>query len=54
MTRRAPRLILFDFAGNLDSDGVPWKEHFYPLYREGESNVIVPKSKDCFTHRMIR
>lgn len=32
--RSGPRAILFDFGGTLDSDGIPWKERFYPLYRE--------------------
>ena len=26
--------ILFDFGGTLDSDGVPWPQRFYPIYRE--------------------
>jgi putative hydrolase of the HAD superfamily len=34
MNRSVLRAILFDFGGTLDSDGVPWKERFYPLYRE--------------------
>jgi hypothetical protein len=27
------KAILFDFAGTLDSDGIAWKERFYPIYR---------------------
>ncbi len=34
MVRRVPTAILFDFGGTLDSDGMPWKERFYPLYVE--------------------
>lgn len=34
MNRSRLKAILFDFGGTLDSDGVPWKERFYPLYRE--------------------
>ena len=32
MNRVALKAILFDFGGTLDSDGIPWKERFYPLY----------------------
>jgi HAD superfamily hydrolase (TIGR01509 family) len=34
MNRSVPKAILFDFGGTLDSDGTPWKERFYPIYRE--------------------
>jgi HAD superfamily hydrolase (TIGR01509 family) len=34
MNCRTPKAILFDFGGTLDSDGIPWKERFYPLYCE--------------------
>ena len=34
MNSRVPKAILFDFGGTLDSDGVSWKERFYPIYRE--------------------
>ena len=34
MVRRVPNAVLFDFGGTLDSDGIPWKERFYPLYVE--------------------
>jgi HAD superfamily hydrolase (TIGR01509 family) len=34
MNFKAPRAILFDFGGTLDADGTPWKERFYPIYRE--------------------
>ncbi|MBI2118257.1 MAG: HAD family hydrolase [Elusimicrobia bacterium] len=27
------KTILFDFGGTLDSDGIAWKERFYPIYR---------------------
>jgi HAD superfamily hydrolase (TIGR01509 family) len=30
---QAIETVLFDFGGTLDSDGVPWKERFYALYR---------------------
>lgn len=26
--------MLFDYGGTLDSDGTPWLERFYPLYRQ--------------------
>lgn len=28
------KTILFDFGGTIDSDGIPWKERFYPFYKE--------------------
>jgi len=28
------RTVLFDYGGTLDSDGIPWLERFYPLYKE--------------------
>ena len=28
------KAILFDFGGTLDADGVPWKDHFYPIYKD--------------------
>jgi FMN phosphatase YigB (HAD superfamily) len=34
MNRSRAKAILFDFGGTLDSDGVPWNERFYRLYRE--------------------
>ena len=34
MNRSKPKAILFDFGGTLDSDGIPWKERFYPLYHQ--------------------
>ena len=34
MNCTAPKAILFDFGGTLDADGIPWKERFYPIYRE--------------------
>jgi len=30
---RKIKSVLFDFGGTLDSDGINWKERFYPLYR---------------------
>jgi HAD superfamily hydrolase (TIGR01509 family) len=33
MSRRETKVVLFDFGGTLDSDGFPWKERFYPIYR---------------------
>ncbi len=28
------KAILFDFGGTLDNDGLPWKDHFYPIYQK--------------------
>jgi HAD superfamily hydrolase (TIGR01509 family) len=39
---------LFDFGGTLDSDGVPWKERFYPLYREAGIEWDLPKFERLF------
>lgn len=33
------RAVLFDFGGTLDSEGVPWRERFFRLWRE-ESGAI--------------
>src|ERR1700694_4618828 len=30
----APAVLLFDFGGTLDADGVPWKERFSRLFAE--------------------
>jgi FMN phosphatase YigB (HAD superfamily) len=48
MNRPAPRAILFDFGGTLDSDGVPWKERFYPLYREAGIKWDLPRFERLF------
>lgn len=32
--RAGARVLLFDFGGTLDADGVPWKERFFRLARE--------------------
>jgi HAD superfamily hydrolase (TIGR01509 family) len=41
---QAIETVLFDFGGTLDSDGVPWKERFYALYRAEGLNL----SADAF------
>jgi len=28
------RAVLFDYGGTLDSDGIPWIDRFYPIYRQ--------------------
>lgn len=38
------RVLLFDFGGTLDSDGLTWGERFFPLYRE---EGLAP-SRDAF------
>src|SRR5258706_12084495 len=30
----APSVLLFDFGGTLDSDGIPWKERFFRFFAE--------------------
>ncbi|MEO8432299.1 MAG: HAD family hydrolase [Acidobacteriota bacterium] len=30
----APEALLFDFGGTLDSDGVAWKDRFFPIWSE--------------------
>lgn len=35
----AIQAVLFDFGGTLDSEGIPWKERFFRLWRE-ESGAI--------------
>jgi putative hydrolase of the HAD superfamily len=48
MNRPAPQAILFDFGGTLDSDGVSWKERFYPLYRQAGIEWNLPKFESFF------
>jgi HAD superfamily hydrolase (TIGR01509 family) len=48
MNRPKPKAILFDFGGTLDSDGVPWKERFYPLYREAGIEWDLPRFERMF------
>jgi HAD superfamily hydrolase (TIGR01549 family) len=36
---QAIETVLFDFGGTLDSDGVPWKERLYALYRAEGLNL---------------
>jgi putative hydrolase of the HAD superfamily len=43
------RAILFDFGGTLDSDGIPWKERFFRLWRE-ESGAIAHDRFDPAFH----
>jgi FMN phosphatase YigB (HAD superfamily) len=35
----APRALLFDFGGTLDSDGVAWKDRFFALFSEEGSRM---------------
>jgi FMN phosphatase YigB (HAD superfamily) len=44
----APKAVLFDFGGTLDSDGTPWKERFYPLYREAGIEWDLPRFERFF------
>ena len=37
------KAVLFDFGGTLDSDGIPWKEHFHPFYEK--AGILWPKEK---------
>ena len=39
------RVVLFDFGGTLDADGVAWKERFFRLWRE-EAGEIAPERFD--------
>jgi len=48
MNRSTPKAILFDFGGTLDSDGVPWKERFFPLYREAGIDWDLPTFERLF------
>ncbi len=38
-------VVLFDFGGTLDADGVTWKERFYRLYR-AEGAIVPPERFD--------
>ncbi|MGA7214747.1 MAG: HAD family hydrolase [Terrimicrobiaceae bacterium] len=46
--RLAPKALLFDFGGTLDSDGMPWKERFYPIYREAGIEWDLPRFERFF------
>ena len=43
--RARPSVLLFDFGGTLDADGIPWKERFSRLWRE-EVGEVVPEVFD--------
>jgi FMN phosphatase YigB (HAD superfamily) len=45
----APSVLLFDFGGTLDSDGIPWKERFRCLFAEEGVNVA-PEAFDAAFH----
>ena len=40
--------ILFDFGGTLDSDGMNWKERFYPIYRCAGVDWTFREFERCF------
>jgi HAD superfamily hydrolase (TIGR01509 family) len=42
----APSVLLFDFGGTLDSDGVPWRERFFRLFAE-EGLLVAPDVFDA-------
>jgi putative hydrolase of the HAD superfamily len=48
MNRTMLKAILFDFGGTLDSDGIPWKERFYPLYRDAGIDWDLPSFERFF------
>jgi putative hydrolase of the HAD superfamily len=39
VTANEPGVVLFDFGGTLDADGLPWKERVYRLFLEGGTAV---------------
>jgi putative hydrolase of the HAD superfamily len=43
--RARPSVLLFDFGGTLDADGIPWKERFSRLWRE-EVGEVAPEVFD--------
>ena len=42
------RVLLFDFGGTLDSDGIPWKERFYRAARAEGLDVPQPEFDQAF------
>src|ERR1700682_4811260 len=42
----APSVLLFDFGGTLDSDGIPWKDRFFRLFAE-EGVRVAPEVFDA-------
>jgi HAD superfamily hydrolase (TIGR01509 family) len=54
------KAVLFDFGGTIDSDGIPWKERFYPLYKnegfhwsEKEYSKYFYSSDDYWTEKQL-
>jgi HAD superfamily hydrolase (TIGR01509 family) len=43
-----PRVLLFDFGGTLDAEGVPWKERFFRIAREEGLDVTQPDFDPAF------
>ena len=43
MPDRTPPVILFDFGGTLDADGVPWADRFFDAYRRSGGAVDVSR-----------
>lgn len=42
------KAVLFDYGGTLDSDGTPWLERFYPLYRREGIEVSREEFRKAF------
>jgi len=42
------RALLFDLGGTLDSDGVPWRERFFRLWREEAPETTRPRFDPAF------
>ena len=45
---RKVKAVFFDFGGTLDSDGLAWKEQFYPIYRRAGVHWPFKKFERCF------
>jgi len=45
---RGARVLLFDFGGTLDADGVPWKERFWRIAREEGLDVSAAEFDQAF------
>ncbi len=45
---KSVRAVLFDFGGTLDSDGVNWKDRFFPYYLKAGLNFKYQDYEKCF------
>lgn len=42
------KAVLFDYGGTLDSDGIPWLDRFFPIYRQAGLDAPLEDFKRAF------